>query len=331
MALCPPWSGPFAHASTKAITGLPLANSLKNAVREKRWCYAGVVSPKLFFGAAVIHLGYITSGFAFGFDRETGQMTEQTLTWPPLGHLRYDRNPEQGTCRFKGLGQHIEILSLPDRMGKAIRVRLKRRGQTLTANLTLAPPATGFSVMHFPMDMGAGKHAFTTKAAGLIGHGSVTLNSKDFFLAPKDTFGLYDWTHGAYPRHTFWNWACGAGTAKTVHGHPVALGFNFSRGVYENGRLENTLWIDGRPEPVPAIDFKYHAPEAPWQITSADRRVALTFFSEGFRAANDNFIALASRFTQPCGRFNGEVTTLDGRRFTLSSVSGVVEEHDAKW
>jgi len=210
-ALPPPWSGPFSRPDTTPLTGLPLANPMKNMFREKRWCYAGVVSPRLFFGAAVVNLGYITSGFAFGFDRETGQMTERTLTWPPLGHLRYDRNPERGTCRFKGLGQQIEILSLPDRIGKAIRVRLRHRGQTIEANLTLSPPAAGFSPMHFPMGMGEGKNAFTTKAAGLTSRGSVTLNGKKFSLAENDTFGLYDWTHGAYPRNTFWNWACGAG------------------------------------------------------------------------------------------------------------------------
>ena len=204
-------------------------------------------------------------------------------------------------------------------------------GQTITADLTLAPPDTGFSPMHFPMDMGPGKQAFTTKAAGLTGRGYVTLNKKPFFLAAKETYGLYDWTHGAYPRNTFWNWACGAGTAQDLNGQPVSLGFNFSKGVYENGRRENTLWIDGRPEPVPKIDFTYHSPKAPWQITSADNRVALTFFPEGARSANDNFILVASRFTQPCGRFEGEITALDGRRFSLASGSGVVEEHHAKW
>ena len=337
MTLPPAWSGPFSGPislrDTSPLTGLPLKNPLKNRFREKRWCYAGLVSPDLFFGAAVVHLGYITSAFAFGFDRRTGRMTEQTLTWPPMGHARYDRHPERGTCRFKGFGRHIEIRSLARGFGKKIVVRLPK--SSIRADLTLEAPDAGFSPMHFPMDMGRGKRAFTAKAAGLAVHGSVSLDGKSFSLTPDRAAGLVDWTHGAYPRITFWNWACGAGRGICDAGGvaPVSVGFNFSSGVYENGRLENTLWVDGRPEPVQDVRFTYDPDntDAPWLITSADNRIDLTFFPEGARSADDNFGLVASRFIQPCGRFEGKITTRDGRRLTLASAGGVVEEHHAKW
>lgn len=330
-----PWSGPFALKDTTALTGLPLQNALRNRFAEKRWCYAGVVSQDLFFGAAVVHLGYITSAFAFGFDRAIGRMVEQTLTWPPMGHVRYDRHPEKGTCRFRGLGRHIEIRSTDDGFGKRLLVRLESKRHAIKADLTLGPPETGLSPMHFPMDMGGGKKAFTTKAAGLSARGEVSLNGKIFTLNPEQASGLVDWTHGAYPRSTFWNWACGAGKGIPVSGtdQPVSVGFNFSRGVYENGRLENTLWINGRPDPVQAVRFRYDpaAPMTPWRILSSDSRIDLTFFPEGARSADDNFGLVASRFIQPCGKFEGGITTSDGRKFTLTSAGGVAEEHHARW
>jgi len=327
--MIPPWSGPFTHGSTSELTGLPLAGSLKNRLIEKRWCYAGVVCPELFFGAAVVHLGYVTSAFCFVFDRVTREMTEQTHTWPPLGHARYDRHPESGTCSFKGLGKDIRIKSSPEGFTKKIYVRLS----SIQADLELKALEKGFFPMHFPMDMGEGKKAFTTKAAGLKARGEIRVNTKVFTLSRDTAWGLFAWTHGAYPRQTFWNWTCGAGRAETEKGDTVSLGFNFSRGVYENGRLENTVWINGRPEPVSEMTYEYDPdhPLSPWQIISKDKKVTLTFYPEGMRSANENFGLLASRFIQPCGRFEGEIITHKGSILTLKSLSGVVEEHYAKW
>jgi len=326
-----PWSGPFNSEDTSGFTGLPLAGKIRNMFREKRWCYAGIVSPDLFFGAAVVHLGYAASGFCFGFDRKSREMIEFTSVGPPLSRVRYDRNPETGTSRFKAPGKFIE-LSGDLKTTKILKADLKDRNQSLSANIEFSGPTAGFSPMHFPMDMGQAKTAFTTKAAGLTARGLIRLGGKEITLSPDNSFALFDWTHGAYHRQTFWNWTSGAGWARGKSGTSL-IGFNFSRGVYENGRLENTLWIDGVPEPVSEMEYIYDSdhPLEPWKIRSKDHRIDLTFFPEGMRRANDNFIILASRFIQPCGRFEGSITTESGTLLVLENTGGVVEEHYAKW
>ncbi len=333
MSLPAPWSGSFGHQDTSVITGLPLPGLLKNAFREKRWCYAGIVSPELFFGAAVVHLGYVTSTFCFGFDRTEGKMVEHDYVRPPLGQVRYDLNPETGTCWFKTSGNRVELSG--DSGNKNLAVNVGSGSNALTADVDISAGQTGFAPMHFPMDMGEGKTAFTAKAAGMTAGGSVQIGDKEIILHPENSFALFDWTHGAYHRQTFWNWTCGAGQAreKTDNGTTAKIGFNFSRGVYENGTLENTLWIDGQPEPVDEMTYDYDAknPLEPWDIASKDEKIRLKFFPEGMRQANDNFIILASKFIQPCGRFEGEVTTRSGKTFVLENTGGVVEEHYAKW
>ncbi|WDP89626.1 MAG: DUF2804 domain-containing protein [Desulfobacter sp.] len=328
MKLDSPWSGPFNLENTSIITGLPLAGRFRNLFREKRWCYAGIVSPDIFFGAAVVHLGYAASGFCFAFDRETGKMEEFTKVCLPTGRIRYDRHPETGICRYTGRNARIEFSGNLTAY-KQIRADLPGLGADIEFS------GSGFAPMHFPMDMGGGKTAFTTKAAGPAASGSIRLGSKTIHLDPETSFTLYDWTHGAYHRQTFWNWACGAGRAKDNTDPSAApmVGFNFSRGVYEGDRLENTLWIDGIPEPVGRMDYAYDAanPMAPWQVSSEDGRIDLKFHPEGIRRADDNFFLLASRFIQPCGRFDGDIRTLSGRHLTLENAGGVVEEHYAKW
>ncbi|HCY87183.1 MAG TPA: hypothetical protein DHV36_18765 [Desulfobacteraceae bacterium] len=335
MKVTQPWSGPFGLADTTGITGLPLSGTatLKNRVTEKRWCYLGIVSPELFFGAAVIHLGYITSAFSFCFDRERRIMTEANFVRPPMGRVRYDRHSASGICRFKEGKRRIEFSGDLDTNGRQARIELDTAD--LLADIRLAETAGTFSPMHFPMDMGQGKAAFTTKAAGIPARGQIRAAGRTFILDPEQTFALYDWTHGAYHRKTFWNWTCGAGFASDPEtgDKKTKVGFNLSRGVYENGTLENTLWVNGQPEPVAAVDYDYDTaqPLTPWKITSKDRKINLRFFPEGKRSANDNFGLVASRFIQPCGRFDGQIRTDAGHSLTLTDTAGVVEEHFAKW
>lgn len=331
MSLALPWSGPFNRKDTSDLTGLPLTGKIQNMFREKRWCYAGIISPDIFFGTAIVHLGYAASGFCFCFDRKTGKMIEYTGVCLPLGRVRYDRNPETGICRFDLPGKFIEI-SGNLLQTKRLKVDLKKI--SLAADIAFSVGDTRVFPMHFPMDMGDGKTAFTTKAAGLGAQGVVQIGDREITLAPDNSFAIFDWTHGAYHRQTFWNWACGAGWArKSGSGSRAVVGFNFSRGVYENRRLENTLWIDGVPEPVGDMNFSYdpQKPLAPWKIQSKNRMIDLTFFPEGMRRADDNFLVLVSRFIQPCGRFEGRITTESGGTLVVEDTGGVVEEHYAKW
>ncbi|MBU0970496.1 MAG: DUF2804 domain-containing protein [Proteobacteria bacterium] len=323
------WKGRFKYPDTTSLVRLPVSGFPLNCFREKRWCYTGIIHRDIIFGCAVVHLGYLTSAFCFGFDRNKRQMREHTVVWPPLGQVRFDRHPENGTCRFKGPGKLLEISSGPGPGIKKIRTDFTFSGQRIQADVDILPPASDIDPMHFFMPMDADAHAFTTKIAGLRAKGQILLNGTVYELTPDDSHVLFDWTHGAYPRQTFWNWACGAGISRDGS----ALGFNFSAGVYENKLLENVVWIKGRPETVGRVDFAYDAanPEAPWTIKSRDGRVSLLFTPEGMRKANDNFWIIKSRFIQPCGSFSGSIESLTGDRLVLEDVGGVTEEHFAKW
>ncbi|MCP3942864.1 MAG: DUF2804 domain-containing protein [Desulfobacteraceae bacterium] len=323
------WSGKFSYPDTIGLINLPKSRFSLNRFREKRWCYTGITHPDIIFGAAVIHLGYITSAFCFGFDRKTGQMLEHTIVRPPLGQVCFDRHPENGICRFKSPGKFLEISSGPGWNIKKLKTNFNFSGQNIQADIDIMPLASGIDPMHFFMPMGANTHAFTTKIAGLEACGQIQLNGTIYDLTPGNSHVLFDWTHGVYPRQTFWNWACGAGLSQ--NGSP--LGFNFSAGVYENKILENVIWIDGYPEPTDKVKFTYDPvnPDKPWEIKSRDKRINLLFTPEGMRKADDNFGIVKSKFIQPCGRFSGSIESQTGNCLVLDEVGGVVEEHFAKW
>lgn len=289
----------------------------------------GIINPDIIFGCAVIHLGYISSAFVFGFDRKGKQMMEHAPVFLPLGQVRFDRNPEQGMTSYQSLRGRLCLIHDQAACKKTITAGFYLPGRSLKADIKVAEPDSGLFPMHFLMPMKDKRGAFTTKAAGLKAKGTIVLNRKTFDLDPENTFAVFDWTNGFYPRHTSWNWASGAGLAHD--GTPI--GFNFSSGVYENGLLENTVWVNGKPEPVSEIVFAYdpQSPSLPWQIKSRDGSVDLSFKPEGIRRAHDDLGIIKSRFIQPCGTFEGSIKTSKTLPIHFSTVGGVVEEHHATW
>ncbi|MBU1344896.1 MAG: DUF2804 domain-containing protein [Proteobacteria bacterium] len=323
------WSGEFNHPDTRGLLNLQDDCLSFKRFREKRWCYMGIIHPDIIFGCAVIHLGYIASAFAFGFDRQQKKMIQHSQVFVPLGQVRYDQNPETGVCSYKGLWNRLILTHDKNKGKKKIHARFYRPGRSLSADLDVIEPDGGISPMNFLMLMKDNRSAFTTKIAGLKARGQITLHKKCFDLASENTFAVFDWTHGFYPRKTSWNWACGAGFADDG----TRVGFNFSSGVYENGLLENTVWINGTPFKTGDIIFTYDPsnPENSWQIKTKDDLINLKFKPEGIRRANDNLGIIKSRFIQPCGSFEGSIQTMGKIILHLSCVGGVVEEHFAKW
>ncbi len=326
------WSGALGSSSTSELLNLSHSSLSIEKFREKRWCYMGIIHPDIIFGCAVIHLGYISSAFVFGFDRQEKSMVNFSPVFPPLGQVRYDRDPELGICSYKSIwGELIQTLNF-NKNTHAISTSFKMPGKSIKADLRLIEPETGISPMHFLMPMG-NKKAYTKKIAGLNAEGQISINHKQFDLTGQNTFAIFDWTHGFFMRKTFWNWACGAG----VSDDGTSIGFNFSNGVYNEGLLENIIWVNGKSYPVGEIKFNYnaHNPMVPWTVTSEDNLIDLTFIPEGIRSADDNLGFLKSQFIQPCGSFQGCIAFAneDGSTdaFNISSIGGVVEEHYAKW
>jgi len=103
------WSGNFSHPDTRDLLNLNDTFFSLERFKEKRWCYMGIIHPDIIFGCAVVHLGYISSAFAFCFDRQERKMLNHSLVFPPLGQVRYDRNPENGICHYKSLRGRLII------------------------------------------------------------------------------------------------------------------------------------------------------------------------------------------------------------------------------
>ncbi|MET0694627.1 MAG: DUF2804 family protein [Propionibacteriaceae bacterium] len=136
---------------------------------------------------------------------------------------------------------------------------------------------------------------------------------------PVDGLALIDDSDGYHPRSTHWWWS--AGTAALPDGRTAAwsvvVGINDTMPA-----IENTLWIDGRPQPIGPVSF---LPDLSG-VEFADGAV-LTFTPESERASRVDLLVISSVYRQPFGTFTG---TLPGG-YEVSSGYGVMEDHRALW
>jgi hypothetical protein len=291
-------------------------DGLLKKMRFNQFHFVGVISPDIMAGAAVVDLKLIGNGFFYVYDRHDSRMTESKRLAPPNA-ASIAMTPASPDSRFSFAGLSIAIT---DR-----RISVKGKSVSLDAELdrSAAKP------LRICTRAGYRGWVYTEKTTPVPLEGTVTCNGKTWPLKSPDAYALIDWTAGFMRRNTFWNWAAIA--AKLPDGR--SLGLNLAAGVNETGFTENAFWIDNRMIKIDTVHFEFNAGDLfkPWQITSFDGKIDLTFTPQDKREEKKNAMILASRFTQFVGTFSGTLTTDSGEQISVSSLPGYAEDHYAKW
>lgn len=286
----------------------------------KRWQFVGAVDEHLVLGAAVAHVHYLATGFAYVYDRQSGVFTERSVKAPLARGAWFSETPARGVTIFSRRGGVIEMGNAPlggyrtlnvDLDGLEIRLRFREEG---TGVSTASPQQDG------------GLH-YTYKFAGLPAEGAVAVDGEARTLLPG-ALALLDWTASTPPRATTWNWSCGVGADAAGR----RLGLNFSEGLVRGGFSQNTVWVEGVPTILPEMRFDYDAgriAEQPWRLSTADRSVDLAFHPVAERFEAIDLKLVASRLHQPFGRFEGTFRVAGEE--LRAELFGFCEEHYAKW
>ena len=172
-------------------------------------------------------------------------------------------------------------------------------------------PATGFEVV-----TPVGRSWTWTRKQAVRAHGTAVLGGR---RVPVDGVALVDDNDGYHPRRTHWWWS--GGTAVLDDGRTatwsVIVGLND-----QPPHRENTLWLDGRPQPLGPVSF---APDL--SRVTFDDGSALAFTAESERASLVDLLVIRSAYRQPFGTFTG---TLPGG-LVVRRGFGVMEDHRALW
>lgn len=286
-------------------------------VLSNQFHFMGVVGPDLIAGIGVVDLKYLSNGFFYVFERETGRITESAKLMPFGRSVSIDPFPEKPRSIFKGPGLFIEIT------GESI----KAEGRGISLDITMNGSTT--NPLRICTRAGYRRWVFTRKASPLGMQGSLTTPAGTKELSSPVYWALSDWTCGFMRRETCWNWAATAFTLSDGR----SLGMNLSCGVNETGFTENAIWIDGKRTKVDTVDFRFDSNNltSQWQILSADKKVDLVFTPEGSRGENVNAFFVKSKFTQLFGTFEGKLVTDAGEVVTVNALPGFAEDHFARW
>lgn len=313
-----PASGRYAGGMARIVwTGLrPRPGWLWRRLHHKRWHYVGLGNEQLFIGVAIVDLGWACSAFAYLFDRRRRTLlADWSQEGLPALQAGVSDAPLAGAASwFRGPGAR---LALRDEGGR-LRLRVATGALQVEAELDLsamAPPLLAVGPV-----AGGLAHA-TQKTSALPVHGWAQAQGQRFAL--EGAWVAIDASNGLLARNTAWRWA-------SAHGPGV--GFNLQAGYF--GGQENVLWLDGQPIALGAARFDFDAAEPlrPWQVSTDDGLLDLTFTPEGARSARKDLGIAASRYVQPVGHFDGVVRAAPGagaRR--VRALLGVTEDHASRW
>lgn len=282
----------------------------------KQFSFAGIDSPQISAGLAVVDLKYAANAFFYVYDKAGRTLIEAKRTTLP-GRARITPAPETGRAVFES--KRLSICIGPEQLfAKSPAAEIDAQFSRGEATPLRICTRTGFRGW-----------TYTQKTAPIPVSGRLHAGGRDYSLTPDTTMAITDWTAGYLRRNTFWNWASSAAVLPDGR----RFGMNFSCGVNETEATENVLWVDGIQTKVNHVKFEYDGEkrDRPWRLVSEDGRVNLEFLPLSSRSEYLNAVIVASRFIQFIGSFSGYVEDERQGRIKLSGCPGWTEEHYAKW
>jgi hypothetical protein len=308
---CGAFYGPLPPVS---LGGLGLRDRI---ARRKRWVYAAVATPEMWFSLAIVRTGYAATAFAFAYDLQGNRMMLDRTVLGPSGVARVsdDFHQEGEVARFAMGGTKLTVA----RRGGTLDIHVRIGDLELDAAVderTGPPAVTAIARLGDGLVNGTEKRALLgVRGRARVGQRVVVLD--------EGTAG-YDYTHGLMPRHTKWRWAFALG--KAVAGEP--LGFNVAQGFM--GEAECAAFYEGKVVPIaePRFELDVRDPMKPWRLVGDG--MDLAFRPGGVHAQHTNLLVVKSRFVQPVGTFRGTLR-LAGKDVVVEALPGVVEDQDVLW
>ena len=293
-------------------------------LREKKWQYVGLYSQEFIIGLAIVDAGYVGNIFGYVYNRSSKVLWQIERVAPMAKGIRVDRSIHNAVCSYTSPTERMRFESHLALNKRSIDVRLFAEGQELDIRVELKDDIAEHPPLQTLMPTPDNDCTFTHKTAGLTALGNIRLGNQRWELTDYPTFAVIDTTIGYHARETFWNWASFAGCC---NGHQVGLN------LAQPTSAENAFWIDGKRYQIGPVHFSYNEknPLEPWKITSEDGQIDLVFQGEGCRRQNLNYQIISSRFQQPFGYFSGTLHPKGHDPVKIDAITGVVEEHFAKW
>ena len=301
------------------------ASRLQKHFGLNQFQFLTVQSDRYVLACAIADVRYAATAFIYLFDSESRTMSTQRFTQPMGLRCQLSNQPHNGRSYFiKGRNQ-FEIIATDAPNQYHLTARLNKQ---IAVDLVLTQPEQ-LQPLAVCTRAGYNGWAFTEKLTGLTASGVIAWGGRNITVESDNFLGSSDWSCGYMRRETAWNWASLCGTDNAGR----TVGLNLAAGVNETEYNENGFWIDGKLNRVgPAIfQFNRFNRMQPWTITTENSQVDLKFIPEGNFNEKVNAVFVAFNFSQLPGKYSGTLTCDSGKKIVLQRVTGLAEDHYAKW
>lgn len=293
------------------------ASSWNKYFHYKQFQFVSLVTQTHIIGVAIADIRYLSSAFCYVYDIEHNHLQECSWLRPLWFDKQVTNSPCDGMTNIAG--QNI-VFNIKDGHWnvlldtKFIKAELSLQPEPESLPMAMCTP-TGYSGW-----------TYTQKHNALKVNGTLEINHRDIPLL--DVHAGYDFSAGYMRRETSWRWA-----SISARSNNTNIGLNLAAGVNETGGCENVLWVDGRRHLLNDAQFTFSRQDThlPWQITSVDGRINLTFTPSNHRSEKLNLWLLKSNFRQFIGHFSGSIKDNEGTIHQLDEVLGLTEDHFARW
>ncbi|EGU39747.1 DUF2804 domain-containing protein [Vibrio splendidus] len=283
----------------------------------KQFQFVSLVTQTHIIGVAIADIRYLSSAFCYVYDIENNHLEESNWLRPLGLDKQITHSPFEGTTKIAG--QSIAFNIKEGQWNVAINTKLIKTDFCLL-------PAHDSLPMSMCTPTGYSGWTYTQKHNALNVTGTLEINQREVSL--NNARAGYDFSAGYMRRETSWRWASINALVNNTN-----IGLNLAAGVNETGGCENVLWVNGTRHLLSDAQFTFSRQDThlPWQITSIDGRINLTFTPINHRSEKLNLWLLKSNFRQFIGHFSGSIQDNDGITHQLNNVLGLTEDHFARW
>jgi hypothetical protein len=248
-----------------------------------------------------------------------------------LGGFDMPHGSEQGAVR---LHQKRALIEFWSRLGGSriikIDIPLLTHAISLRGEVVLMEPDGAQPlVTHCPWRDERYAFRLTRTSPWYFVEGVIQTGNQDIVFTPGKAFGMFQWSRGLRPRADLIYYAFGCGVFKKKQ-------ISFTLGYCTadtTAATDNAFFIDGKLHKLSSVTFQISPKDwlLPWQFTSADGKIELTFRPILGEIAHSRIFWQSCRIRQFFGYFSGRVLQEDGSFFTFKNITGMTERKKTKF
>jgi hypothetical protein len=295
--------------------------------RIKEWEHYTVMSPQFTVGITIADLGLVSIGSVEVIDY-VEQRERSAMFFGPLAKDRsiFPADP-YGNTEFRAKDNFITFTFENQRRRIAFKFAKTAAAPAFAGEIELVDNrATDSIAIARPFE--PGEFFYENKIFGLPATGQLQVDDASYVLPGGQSFAIFDWGRGIWPRASQWFWGQAAGM---VAGQLVAI--NLGHGYGDDSRgTANAILVDGQLHKLRDVACAFDPDDRmkPWMFTSDDGRLALEFQPTYHQQSKQEMMIGAAELHKIHGKYSGKLI-VDRKTIEIKDMLGFAEHMTQRW